>query len=284
MNPLISVEELSTRLQGADRPRLLDVRWKLGGPPGAEAFAAGHLPGAGYVDLDSELAAPADPAAGRHPLPQPAAFEQAARSWGLDDGDPVVLYDDAGLLSAARLWWLLRWAGFDGQIRLLDGGLGAWVAAGRELQTGEVRPTPGRVRLGSGRMPTLEADDLAGFVAAGGLLLDARPAGRYSGQDASVDPRPGHIPGARSAPATGNLDGNGFFADPAVLARRYAELGAVTGRKVGVYCGSGVTATHDLLAMAVAGIDPGGVRLYPGSYSQWAATPGRPVVTGTEPG
>jgi len=298
-SPLIGVQDLLARLAGAHPPRLLDVRWKLGGPPGPEAFAAGRLPGAVYVDLDTELAGPADPAAGRHPLPAPEEFERAARSWGLNDGDPVVLYDDAGLLSAARLWWLLRWAGFDGEVRLLDGGLSAWRAAGQELVTNSGQPTagsgsapgsasgsapvPGRVRLGSGRMPTLTPDELPGFVAAGGLLLDARPAGRYTGQEASIDPRPGHIPGALSAPATGNLDDRGHFDDPRALSRRYTELGVEPGRQIGIYCGSGVTATHDLLALAVAGIDPGNMRLYPGSYSQWAADPSRPVVTGPLP-
>ncbi|GAB6901695.1 sulfurtransferase [Kineosporia succinea] len=279
-NPLITVDGLLA-LEG---PRILDVRWKLGGPPGADEFRAGHLPGAVYVDLDEELAAPAGPG-GRHPLPGAGDLRRAARGWGLNDGDTVVAYDDAGLLSAARLWWLLRWAGFDGEVRLLDGGLRAWTEAGQPLETGDApRPAEGDVTLGEGQVPTLGVDDVEGFVSAGGLLLDARPAQRYTGEVASVDPRPGHIPGAVSAPAVANLAEDGRFADPRALAARFAGLGVGGDREVGVYCGSGVTAAHDLVALAVAGIDPDRVALYPGSYSQWASLPSTPVVTGHEPG
>ncbi len=281
MSPLITVDELLK----IDGPRLLDVRWKLGGPPGPQEFRAGHVPGAVYVDLDEQLASHGGPATGRHPLPTPEAFQQAARSWGLNNGDTVVAYDDAGLLSAARLWWLLRWAGFDGEVRLLDGGLRAWKEAGQPLGTGDApEPTPGDVTLGEGRLPTVDVDEVLPFVADGGLLLDARPAERYSGEAASIDPRPGHIPGAVSAPAVGNIGDDGRFAAPDVLKQKFAALGVSDERAVGVYCGSGVTATHDLLALAVAGFDSGRVPLYPGSYSQWASLPETPVVTGKEPG
>ncbi|GAA3619688.1 sulfurtransferase [Kineosporia mesophila] len=281
MNPLITVDELLA----LESPRLLDVRWKLGGPPGDQEFRAGHLPGAVYVDLDEQLAAPGGPELGRHPLPDAAKFQRDARGWGLDDGDTVVAYDDSGLLSAARVWWLLRWAGFDGQVKLLDGGLRAWKEAGQSLDEGDApTPEPGNVTLGQGHLPTIDVDDVLAFVDGGGLLLDARPAGRYTGEVASVDPRPGHIPGAVSAPAPGNLGEDGRFAPAAELAGKFATLGADSGRPLGIYCGSGVTATHDLVALAVAGIDPDRVALYPGSYSQWASRPGAPVVTGSEPG
>jgi len=284
MSPLLTVEDLLL-LQQNGAPKLLDVRWKLGGPPGPEEFRAGHLPGAVYVDLDGELAAPSGPEVGRHPLPDPADFQRSARSWGLNDGDIVVAYDDSGLLAAARVWWLLRWAGFDGEVRLLDGGLRAWKAAGRPLATGdEPAPAEGDVTLGEGEVPTIGVDEVERFVADGGLLLDARPAGRYTGEVASVDPRPGHIPGAVSAPAAGNLAEDGRFAEPSVLAEKFKGLGVDGDRTVGVYCGSGVTATHDLLALAVAGVDVDRIALYPGSYSQWASLPGKPVVTGSEPG
>ena len=283
MSPLLTVEDLLV-LQQNGNPRLLDVRWKLGGPPGPEEFRAGHIPGAVYVDLDQELAAPAAPERGRHPLPDPADFQLAARSWGLNDGDVVVLYDDSGLLAAARAWWLLRWAGFDGAIRLLDGGLRAWKEAGQPVATGDA-PTPpeGNVVLGEGQVPTLGVDEVEQFVTDGGLLLDARPAERYSGAVASVDPRPGHIPGAVSAPAVGNLTDEGRLAAASALADTFKGLGVDGGREVGVYCGSGVTAAHDLLALAVAGVDVDRVALYPGSYSQWASLPDKPVVTGDEP-
>ncbi|GLY33142.1 sulfurtransferase [Kineosporia sp. NBRC 101731] len=281
MHPLITVDELLA----LENPRLLDVRWKLGGPPGAQEFRAGHLPGAVYVDLDEQLAAPGGPELGRHPLPDATKFQQDARGWGLNDGDTVVAYDDSGLLSAARVWWLLRWAGFDGEVKLLDGGLRAWKESGRPLDEGDApAPTPGNVALGEGHLPTIDVDDVLTFVADGGLLLDARPAGRYTGEVASVDPRPGHIPGAVSAPAPGNLGEDGRFAPAAELAEKFGSLGADGARPLGVYCGSGVTATHDLLALAVAGIDPDRVVLYPGSYSQWASRSGTPVVAGSEPG
>ncbi|MBT0772190.1 sulfurtransferase [Kineosporia sp. J2-2] len=281
MNPLITADELAA-LPG---PRVLDVRWKLGGPPGPEEFRAGHLPGAVYVDLDAELAAPASAQDGRHPLPDPAAFATAARSWGLNDGDTVVAYDDNGLLSAARVWWLLRWAGFQGEVKLLDGGLRAWTEAGRPLVTGdEPAPAAGTATLGEGHLPTVGPDDVTAFVKAGGLLLDARPAERYRGEVASVDPVPGHIAGAVSAPALANLGGDGRFAPAAELAERFRGLGADGSGELGVYCGSGVTATHDLVALEVAGIDTARVALYPGSYSQWANLPGAAIATGNEPG
>jgi thiosulfate/3-mercaptopyruvate sulfurtransferase len=281
MSVLVTVAELAAALASGDPPRLLDVRWKLGGPPGREEFRAGHVPGAVYVDLDGELAAPGGPGAGRHPLPGVGDLQAAARSWGLRAGEPVVAYDDVGNLSAARAWWLLRWAGL-ADVRLLDGGLAAWRAAGHEVRTGDApAPEPGDVVLTAGALPTLDADGAA-ELAAGGLLLDARAAERYRGEPNPVDARFGHIPGAVSAPTTGNLTADGFFRPPDELAARFAALGAGDGRPVGVYCGSGVTAAHEIAALTIAGID--GAALYPGSWSQWATQPGRPVATGDEPG
>jgi thiosulfate/3-mercaptopyruvate sulfurtransferase len=281
MSILISVDELA-RLLGEDRPPvLLDVRWRLGGPPGPDEFRAGHLPGAVYVDLDTELAGPAGPEAGRHPLPDPSALEAAARRWGLNDGDAVVVYDDLGNLSAARAWWLLRWAGV-GDVRLLDGGLAAWRAAGHEVVAGDAPvPAPGDLTVTAGSLPSIGPDDVPGFVDGGALLLDARVGERYRGEVASVDPRPGHIPGAVSAPAVENLTPEGTFRPAGELAARFRALGAEPGRPVGVYCGSGVTAAHEIAALAIAGIDD--VVLYPGSFSQWAGRPGRPVTTGPDP-
>src|SRR3954447_15817610 len=200
---LMSVQALQQRLASGARTVLLDVRWALGDPHGREHYLAGHLPGAVYVDLESELAAPASAGSGRHPLPDPAAFVQAARGWGINDGDVVVAYDAAGALAAARLWWLLRDGGFAG-CYLLDGGLAAWQAAGLALEAGDVRPAPGTVRLVPGQLPVL---DLAGVqdFARTQLLLDARAAERYRGDAEPVDPKAGHIPGALSAPTTANL-------------------------------------------------------------------------------
>ena len=208
-SPLVSLEELRAR---SDAPALLDVRWALGDPHGHEHYLEGHLPGAVFVDLDSELSAPPSAAGGRHPLPALADLQDAARRWGLREGGAVVLYDAVGGISAARGWWLLRWAGLR-DVALLDGGLGAWSAAGLELETGEVVPPPGDVMLHAGELDVLDADGAAALARAG-LLLDARAGERYRGELEPVDPRAGHIPGARSAPTAANLGPDGRFLAP----------------------------------------------------------------------
>jgi thiosulfate/3-mercaptopyruvate sulfurtransferase len=280
--PLVSVAALRELVDSGRPPSFQRTSSRRGGPPGPEEFRAGHRPGAVYVDLDAELAAPAGPGVGRHPLPDPADLQAAARSWGLNTGDAVVAYDDAGNLSAARAWWLLRWAGFT-DVRLLDGGLAGWRAAGGPIETGEApAPEPGDVELAAGKLPAVDPDGVDALLAEGVVLLDARPAERYRGDVASIDPKPGHIPGAVSAPTTGNLTPEGTFRTPAELAERFAELGVKPGSRVGVYCGSGVTAAHESLALALAGVDD--VVLYPGSWSQWATLEDRPVATGPEPG
>lgn len=278
-NPvLITVAELAAELAGPTPPKLLDVRWRLDRPDGRPDWLAGHLPGAAYVDLETELAQHGEPAEGRHPIPEPARLQEAARRWGLDDGDPVVVYDDLGGMSAARAWWLLLDAGV-ASVRILDGGLAAWRAAGHRLETGEpAQRRTANVTLGSGRMPRLSADETAA-LAADGVLLDARAGERYRGETEPVDPRAGHVPGAISAPTAENLDGGRFLA-PAALLARFAAIGVHPGDRVGVYCGSGVTAAHEVAALAVAGID---AALYPGSWSAWSNQPERPVATGPEP-
>ena len=276
------------------RTRLLDVRWSLPQPDGRAAFAEGHIPGAVYVDLDTELArhgdthdakntqdaqdAPTthDPRDGRHPLPHPAQFQAAARSWGLREQDQVVAYDGGGNLAAARVWWLLRNAGFE-RVRLLDGALPAWAAAGYPLETGASAPTPGDVTLDPGQLATLDLADVAEFVASGGTLLDARATERFTGETEPIDPRAGHIPGARSAPTTGNLDGAGRFLDGAALRERFAGAGVTDDSGVAAYCGSGITASHTVVALALAGYD---AALFPGSWSQWSNHAELPVATG----
>lgn len=275
---LTTVDELAGRVLPERRPglRLLDVRWRLGGPPGREQYRAAHIPGAVYADLDTQLSGPASTRDGRHPLPSPCSVHIAARmEWGMKVGDSVIAYDDVGGLSAARAWWVLRWAGV-ADVRILDGGLGAWRAAGLPVVTGDEPVEPGDVELSSGELPTMTAEEVEAFVAGGGLLLDARPGDRYRGSDNPYDPRPGHIPGAVSAPAVEDLGPDGRFRPVAELAERFAALGAVPGRRVGVYCGSGVTAAHLAASLAMVGVHD--VVLYPGSYSQWAADPGRPVA------
>jgi thiosulfate/3-mercaptopyruvate sulfurtransferase len=270
---LARAEEL---LERADRPVLLDVRWALGDDRGHERYLEGHLPGAVFVDLDTELADPPSSEGGRHPLPSVPRLQAAARRWGIRAGDPVVAYDDSGGLAAARAWWLLRWAGL-ADVRLLDGGLAAWRRAGGPVEAGEVVPAPGDVELTAGGMPTLTAEEAAALPRSGGLLLDARAAERYRGEAEPVDPRAGHVPGAVSAPATENLAPDGTFLPVAALDERFRRLQAGGGRPVAVYCGSGVTATHDLIALELIGLT---ATLYPGSWSEWVTDAERPVETG----
>jgi 3-mercaptopyruvate sulfurtransferase SseA len=255
---------------------LLDVRWALDDDRGRERYLEGHLPGAVFVDLDRELAAPPSAAGGRHPLPSVQRLQEAARRWGIDDGDPVVVYDATGGLAAARAWWLLRWGGL-ADVRLLDGGLDAWLRVGGALEQGDVVPTPGSVTLTGGAMPVLSIDEAA-TLPSSGVLLDARAGARYRGEIEPVDPRAGHVPGALSAPTTENLAPDGTFRPAAELGERFARLGATPGTAVGVYCGSGVTAAHEVAALAAAGIE---AALWPGSWSQWSNDADRPVSTGT---
>ncbi|WP_250285870.1 MULTISPECIES: rhodanese-like domain-containing protein [unclassified Frankia] len=276
---LVDAKQLHDELSSAAPPLLLDVRWALGDPHGREHHRDGHLPGAVYVDLDTELAATPGGTAGRHPLPDIAALQRSARAWGLTAGRPVVVYDDNGGQSAARAWWLLRWAGVT-DVRILDGALTAWREAGFPLETGETVPAPGDVELTAGHLPVLDAD-AAAHLAGTGVLLDARAPERYRGEVEPVDPRAGHIPGAVSAPTGENLDGGGRFLSEDLLRARFTALGAGASagdaRPVGVYCGSGVTAAHQIAALAVAGID---AALFPGSWSAWSSDPTRPVATG----
>ena len=266
---LVSAGELARQLESADAPVLLDVRWALGDPHGHRHYLDGHLPGAVYVDLDTELAAPPVPTEGRHPLPDLAALQAAARRWGIREGSRVVAYDNGGGLAAARAWWLLRWAGI-ADVRLLDGGLGAWRGG---LETGfGTSPAHGDVVLKPGGLPTLTMAE-AGEFPHTGVLLDARAGERYRGEQEPVDPRAGHIPGAVSAPTTDNLAPDGRFRSREELAARFRAFGE---GPVGVYCGSGVTAAHEVAALAVAGIT---AALYPGSWSQWSNHPERPVAT-----
>ncbi|MEG3615874.1 sulfurtransferase [Isoptericola sp. MSP01] len=256
-------------------PVLLDVRWALGRTDGRDRYEEGHLPGAVYVDLETELASVPSPASGRHPLPSAAEFQRAARSWGVGTDSRVVVYDDVGGTSAARAWWLLRWFGHHA-VRILDGGLEAWRRAGHPLEVGLTTRVPGDVVVHPGGMPVLDADDAADLTTSG-VLLDARAAERYRGEVEPVDPQAGHIPGAVSAPTTGNLDDDGTFRPPHELAARFAALGVREDAPVGVYCGSGVTAAHEIAALASVGVT---AALYPGSWSQWSNDPGRPVATG----
>jgi thiosulfate/3-mercaptopyruvate sulfurtransferase len=275
VSPLISAAELLERGGGVVT---LDVRWSLGTADPRGEHAAAHIPGSRYVDLETELSGPPDPAAGRHPLPDPDVLAATATRWGVGPGTAVVAYDDNGGMSAARLWWLLRWIGHE-QVRVLDGGLAAWRAAGGEVVAGPDPPaapsaTPLVARPGS--MPTVTADDIAAGLP--GVLVDARAAERYRGEVEPVDPVAGHIPGAVNVPTAGNLGADGTFLDPESLRTRFADVGVAAGTPVVAYCGSGVTAAHELLALELAGLGDGAA-MYPPSWSGWVSEPARPVVT-----
>lgn len=260
MSPLITLDELG------DDVTLLDVRYRLGGPPGPGLYAEGHMPGAVFCNLDTDLADPPG-AGGRHPLPSAERFQAAMRRLGVSNGRRVVVYDDAGNLFAARAWWALRYFGHQ-DVRVLDGGLqGPLVKDEPVVAEGDFTASPGG-------MPVLTADEAAA-LAQTGTLLDARAANRYRGEIEPIDPVAGHIPGAVNAPTTENVGEDGRFLAPAVLAGRFAGLG-VQGQ-VGAYCGSGVTAAHEVLALAVAGIP---AALYVGSWSHWITDPARPIATG----
>lgn len=283
-SPLVSCTDLAVSLAvslpEATPPTLLDVRWRLGGPPGREDYDAGHLPGAVYLDLNTDLAAPPGPG-GRHPLPAPGDLQRALRAAGVRDGHEVVVYDAGDGSIAARLWWLLRWAGHD-RVRVLDGGFAAWRAEGRPVTTDVPTPEPGDVTVRPGHRPVVDADGAA-ELARTGLLLDARAPERYRGDVEPVDPKPGHVPGAVNAPFSAHVGEDGRWRTPAELAGRFAQLGVDADRPVGAYCGSGVTAASVLLALEVAGVTDKAA-LYAGSWSNWSADPDRPVATGDLPG
>ena len=266
--PLISPDDLAAILGAVT---VLDVRYLMGGPHGPDEHEAGHVPGAAYVDLDQDLADPPG-AGGRHPLPDPARFEAAMRRAGVRGDRPVVAYDDWQGRAAARAWWLLRHHGHR-DVRVLDGGWTAWREGAHPVETGPVDVVPGDFTLSAGDALAVDADEVLGVE----VLVDARAPERFRGDTEPVDPVAGHIPGAVNVPTTANLDDRGRFLPPSRLREVYARVGADTASSVAAYCGSGVTAAHDLLAMEVAGIR---AALYPGSWSGWITDPGRPVATG----
>ncbi|MGO8771481.1 sulfurtransferase [Mycobacterium sp.] len=277
---LITATELAALVDSGGPVTILDVRWRLDEPEGRAAYLQGHLPGAVYVSLEDELSDHTVAGRGRHPLPSGRKLEAAARTWGIQRDALVVVYDDWNRAGSARAWWVLTAAGL-ATVRILDGGLSAWRAAGRDLETGPVDPRPGNVPLAhddlyAGHRPTLTAKQSGeGNV----TLLDARAPERFRGDVEPLDPVAGHIPGARNVPSGAVLAADGTFIGDHALAQLLSNHGIGSGDDLGVYCGSGVTAAVTIAALAAAGRD---AALYPGSWSEWCSDPSRPVGQGPE--
>ena len=276
--PLVSVDWLAAHLTDPAL-RIADVRWSLSGPSGRDRYVDGHIPGAVFLDADRELSSPGE-GPGRHPVPSPTKLATILGRSGISNEHVVVAYDDAGGSIAARLWWLYRHFGHDDDCAVLDGGLQAWTDAGKALTTDAPDHPAATWTPGTPADDLVGTDEVAGMLGGDALLLDARAAERYRGETEPIDPRAGHIPGAVSAPFMSNLGPDGRFLAPDALRERYASLGA-NERPVVAYCGSSLSATHDLLALELAGLDGG--RLYEGSWSHWSSDPSRPAATGPTP-
>ena len=275
MSTLLTPAELSA-LVDAGEVRVLDVQYTLSGE-GPALYAAAHLPGAPHLDLDAVLAGPPGDG-GRHPLPDADVLQDGLRALGVREGDGVVVYDQQTSLASARAWWVLRWAGLT-DVRVLDGGLAAWQAAGLAVTTDVPEPTTGDVTVRVGSVPVLDAAAAAG-VAQDGILLDSRAAERFRGETEPIDAVAGHIPGARNAPMADQLTADGRFRSPEELRDLFTGLGVDDQREVGTTCGSGVTAAHTALALHLAGFE---AAPYIGSWSHWITDPERPVATGSGP-
>ncbi len=277
---LISATQLAALIEAGDAVTTLDVRWRVDDPDGRAAYLQGHIPGAVYVSLEDELSDHTIAGRGRHPLPSGRSLEAAARRWGIRQDVLVVVYDDWNRAGSARAWWVLTAAGLE-NVRILDGGLSAWRSAGRSLEAGPINPQPGNVTvphgdLYSGSRPTLTAEQTgAGAV----TLLDARAPERFRGDVEPLDPVAGHIPGAKNLPSGAVLAADGTFLGDYALSQLLSDCGIGRHSDVGVYCGSGVTATVTIAALAAMGRQ---AALYPGSWSEWSSDPARAVGRGPE--
>ncbi|EWT03419.1 3-mercaptopyruvate sulfurtransferase [Intrasporangium oryzae NRRL B-24470] len=283
MTHLISAAGLAHEIEDVV---VIDVRWALtagrapsadDAPVGWADYVAGHVPGACFVDLDTELAAPPGEG-GRHPLPEPAVVERALRRCGVRSDSRIVVYDGRESYAAARAWWVLRWVGLT-DVRVLNGGYAAWLAAGLPVSTEVPGERHGDVVVTAGFAATTDAAGAARW-ADHGVLLDARAPQRYAGETEPIDPVAGHIPGGINSPTTDWLAADGTFRRD--LAEHWATVSAGhEDEPVAVYCGSGVTAAHLVLALAEVGVD---ATLYPGSWSEWIRDPSRPIALGPTPG
>ncbi len=278
---LIEAADLATALATGRTPLVVDCRHDLSRPEwGREQFAAAHIPGAIFADLDHDLSGPVTPGSGRHPLPDPSRLAQFLGAAGVDADTQVVAYDQDKSMFAARLWWLLRWLGH-ARVSVLNGGLSAWAAAGLPLQSTLAARSPRRFSARPALVQAITTAEVERDLDAGRiLLLDARAADRFAGRNETIDPIAGHVPGARNQPFALNLGVDGRLRPAADLTTLWhAALGDTPATQVVAMCGSGVTACHNLLAMEVAGLS--GARLYAGSYSEWIRDPAREVATGS---
>lgn len=278
MSVLVRVDELAAELERDAPVRLLDVRWRLDQPEGRPAYLAGHLPGAVYVDLERELARPGRPDEGRHPLPTAIDLTVALRRWGVNDGDQVVVYDDNDGVPAARAWWLLRRLDID--VRVLDGGFRAWVQSGGRLEHSDRAVRSGTLSVadpGNRGVADIDQTALAPRV---GVLVDVRAPQHYRGVASGLDPATGHIPGAVNIPTVSHIGPDGLLRGADEIRATLTAHGIHAETAVVLYCSSGIPSTHSALAFAIAGVD---TRIFPGSWSQWARSPGRPVAVGAEP-
>ncbi len=283
MYSVITPGELAALLTGSQPPTVADVRWSLTGPAGRADYQAGHLPGAVFFDVDTDLAGPPGPG-GRHPLPDPAALQAALCRAGVRATTPVIAYDAADGSVAARLWWLLRWVGHPA-VAVLDGGIAAWRAVGLPVTIDVPAPRAGTITVRPGAMPVLDAAQAAA-LALNSVLLDARAAARYRGETEPVDPRAGHIPGAVNVPVRELTDAQGRWLSPIKLRKLAQRYGVLAETEVGAYCGSGINACALILGLELAGVatPEHPAALYAGSWSQWCTDPDRPVATGADPG
>lgn len=277
MPHVIDASAVTAELAAGRNVRLLDVRWRLDAPEGRPSYLGAHIPGAVYVDLERELARPGHPEEGRYPLPSLASLEAAARRWGIDDGDLVVAYDDNDAVAASRAWWLLRSRGVD--VRVLDGGIRSWFARGLPLESGDHVVARGHVTL-LDHDPGVASIQEAGTAPGDGTLVDVRAPEHYRGNIVGLDPAAGHIPGAVNLPTITHTTSEGTFRDPDDIRAAILAAGIDPHRPVVLYCGVGIASAHSALAFALAGIE---TRIYPGAWSQWSRSPGRPVAVGRSP-
>ena len=272
---LVDADALATELASSGPPIVIDVRWRVAGPPGILDYRAGHIPSARFADLDTELSGQRG-TAGRHPLPEAADFAALMSRLGVGDDSAVVVYDAADSVPASRAWWDLRYFGH-GDVRVLDGGYAGWVAAGLPVATSEPTVEPGSFTTVPGGLPMLVADSAA-ELATTGVLIDVRVGERFRGEVEPVDPIAGRIPGAINLPTTGNVGADSKFLDIETLRRRFESVGVADSAPVGVYCGSGVNAAHTVFAMTLAGYPS--PALFVGSWSHWITDTSRPIATG----